>query len=151
MRQAATEDAATLVELMAEFYAESGYVLDRQHASEAFAALLADPRLGRAWLIDLDSVVVGYVVVTFAYGMEYGGLMAVVDDFFVRPESRNLGLGTATLAAVRDSCCQMGVRAIRVEVGGDNAGAQAVYRRTGFTKTSRQLMTLPLAAPTHEQ
>ena len=65
---------------MTDFYAESGYVLDRPHAEEAFAALLGDPRLGRIWLIEQDSASVGYVVLTFVFGMEYGGLMAVVDE-----------------------------------------------------------------------
>ena len=49
MRSATTDDTQTLVDLMAEFYAESGYVLDRPHAAAAFSELLADPRLGRAW------------------------------------------------------------------------------------------------------
>ena len=36
-----------------------------------------------------------------------------------------------------------------VEVGYENAAAQSVYRRIGFEKTDRQLMTLRLADPTH--
>jgi ribosomal protein S18 acetylase RimI-like enzyme len=150
VRRATVDDTETLVELMAEFYAESGYVLDRPHAGAAFSALLADPRLGLVWLIDQDATVAGYIVVTFVFGMEYGGPMAVVDDFFVRPESRNAGLGTAALGQVRDACVAAGVRAVSVEVGGDNAAAQAVYRRTGFAMTARRLMTMALAAPSHE-
>jgi GNAT superfamily N-acetyltransferase len=151
MREAVLEDVRTLVELMAEFYAESDYVLDRGHAAAAFTVLLSDSRLGRVWLIEQAAAAVGYVVVTFVYGMEYGGLIAFVDDFFVRPAFRNAGLGTAALAAVRDACAILGVRALSVEVAGDNAPALAVYRRTGFAMTDRKLMVLALAAPTHEQ
>ena len=151
MREAVLGDVRTLVELMAEFYAESGYVLDRARAGAAFTALLSDPRLGRVWLIEQDSAEVGYVVVTFVFGMAYGGLMAFVDDFFVRPAFRNSGLGTAALAAVRDACALLGVRALSVEVAGDNDPALTVYRRTGFAMTDRKLMVLALAAPTHKQ
>ena len=91
MREAVFGDVRTLVELMAEFYAESDYVLDRMHADAAFTALLSDPRLGRVWLIEQAAAAIGYVVVTFVYGMEYGGLMAFVDDFFVRPAFRTSG------------------------------------------------------------
>ena len=150
MREAGAADVRTLVELMAEFYAESDYVLDRPHADAAFTALLSDSRLGRVWLIEQASADVGYVVATFVYGMEYGGLMAFVDDFFVRPAFRNGGLGTAALGAARDACLVLGVRAMSVEVGGDNDPALAVYRRTGFEMTDRKLMILPLAAPSHE-
>lgn len=72
MREAVLGDVRTLVELMAEFYAESNYVLDQGRADAAFTALLSDPRLGRVWLIKQASAAVGYVVVTFVYGMEYG-------------------------------------------------------------------------------
>ena len=77
--------------------------------------------------------------------------MAFVDDFFVRPAFRNSGLGTAALAAARDVCVMLGVRAMAVEVAGDNDPALAVYRRTGFEMAGRKLIVLALAAPTHEQ
>lgn len=149
MRQASADDLNRLLDLMADFYAESAYVLDRVHAEEAFTALVSDPRLGRVWLIEQGSDDVGYVVVTFVFAMEYGGLTAVVDDFYIEPASRNAGLGTTALAEVRGICAGRGMRAISVEVGHDNAVAQAVYRRVGFLETDRQLMTLRLADPSH--
>jgi GNAT superfamily N-acetyltransferase len=149
MRPAKTDDLQTLLDLMADFYAEAGYSLDRPHAEEAFAALLADPRLGRVWLIEHGAAAVGHVVVTFAFAMEYGGLTAVVDDFYVRPDARGAGLGTAALAEARRACAELGMRAMRVEVGRDNAIAQAVYRHVGFEARDHQLMALPLAAPAH--
>ena len=149
MRPAAAEDLETLLDLMADFYAEAGYVVDRPHAQVAFMALLADPRLGRVWLIEQGSEVVGYVVGTFVFALEHGGVTAVVDDFYVRPASRGAGLGAAALAEVRRACAELGMRAMRVEVGGDNVVAQAVYRHVGFEAVDHQLMTLPLADPTH--
>jgi GNAT superfamily N-acetyltransferase len=149
MRPAKTGDLQTLHDLMADFYAEAGYSLDRPHAEAAFAALLADPRLGRVWLIEHGAAAAGYIVVTFVFAMEYGGLSAVVDDFYVRPEARGAGLGTAALVEARRACAELGMRAVRVEVGRDNAVAQAVYRHVGFEVLDHQLMALPLAAPTH--
>jgi ribosomal protein S18 acetylase RimI-like enzyme len=82
--------------------------------------------------------------------MEYGGLTAVVDDFYVRPEARGEGHGTAALAAVRRACAELGVRALRVEVGVDNLAAQAVYRSAGFELLpDHTLMAAPLAPPAH--
>ena len=149
MRPAEPDDLPKLLDLMADFYAGAGYILDRTHAAEAFTALIADDRLGRAWLIEQGSEAVGHVVVTFVFAMEYGGVTAVVDDFYVRPASRGAGLGTAALAEVRRTCTELGVRAMRVEVGRDNAVAQSVYRHVGFEAVDHQLMALPLAGPTH--
>ena len=149
MRPAETDDLPELLDLMADFYAESDYVLDRPRAARAFADLLADDRLGRVWLIEQGSEAVGHVVVTFVFAVEYGGVTAVVDDFYVCPASRGAGLGTAALAEVRRACAELGMRAMRVEVGRDNAVAQAVYRHVGFEAVDHQLMALPLAGPTH--
>ncbi len=149
MRVATRGDLDTLLGLMGDFYAESGYVLDRPRAAEAFAHLLGDPRLGRVWIVEQGGRDVGYLVLTFVFGMEYGGLMAVVDDFYIRPAWRNAGVGTAALAAVRESCAGLGVRAVSVEVGRENAVARSVYRRAGFSDVDRLLMTLRLGRPTH--
>ena len=40
---------------------------------------------------------------------------------------------------------------MRVEVGHDNAAAQAVYRRNGFSAVDRRLMTAVLAVPSHDE
>jgi ribosomal protein S18 acetylase RimI-like enzyme len=161
MREAGPADVATLVGLMREFYAEAGYELVEERAIAAFDELTGRPELGRVWLIERDGgavapgaagtgEVAGYIVVTFVFAMEHGGLAAVVDDFYVRPEARGEGLGTAALAAVRRACEDLGVRALRVEVGADNAVAQAVYRSAGFEPLpGHDLMQLALAPPSH--
>ena len=149
MRKASSDDVQRLVALMTEFYAEAAYPLNHERAAEAFVALLADNRLGQVWFIQADDHDVGHVVVTFCYSMEYGGLIAFVDDLFIQKAFRRAGLGTAALAEVRVFCAKLGVRAIQVETGRDNAPALALYRRVGFVDTDRLLLSLPLADPTH--
>lgn len=151
MRRAFPNDVPQLVTMMAEFYAESGYPLNHQHATEAFATLLADDRLGHVWFIQADGQEVGYVVLTLCYSMEYGGLSGFVDDLVVQIPFRRAGLGAAALTEVSAFCTELGVRAIHVETGRDNAAAQTLYRRAGFTQTDRELLALRLASPTHEQ
>jgi ribosomal protein S18 acetylase RimI-like enzyme len=144
LRIATAADCADLIELMSEFYAESDYALDSGRAEAAFSELLGDERLGRVWLIECQSEIAGYVVLTLGYSMEYGGRDAFVDDLFVRPAFRGKGLGKMTLAGVRAESERLGVRALHLEVGRDNAGAQALYRQAGFADTARQLLTLRL-------
>ena len=150
MRLADQSDLPALVELMREFYAESGFPLETERARAAFSAVLADPRLGRVWLVEQGGTVAGYVVVTAGFAMEYGGTVGVVDDLFLRPAFRGHGLGTAVLAEVRRACDEFGLRALRVEVGRDNPAAQAMYRSAGLAAVDHQLMTLRLSSPLHE-
>jgi GNAT superfamily N-acetyltransferase len=150
MRQAQLDDIPTLLALMSEFYAESGYELDPSRAETGFTAILSDERLGFVWLIDGETKNVGYIVLTLRFGMEYGGLIACIDDLFVVPQSRNRGLSTAALIQVRDFCKTSGIRAITVEVGFSNGPAQSVYHRVGLIEApDRQLLALALAPPTH--
>jgi GNAT superfamily N-acetyltransferase len=93
--------------------------------------------------------VAGHVVVTFVFAMEYGGVTAVVDDLYVRPACRGAGLGSAALAEVCLVCAGIGMRAMKVEVGRDNAVARSVYEYAGFAEVDRLLMMLQLADPTY--
>jgi ribosomal protein S18 acetylase RimI-like enzyme len=149
IRKGTSDDIPLLVALMAEFYGESGYQLNRERAARAFAELFSDDRFGGVWLIQAEAEDVGYVVVTWGFSMEYGGRYALLDDLFIRSAFRGAGLGKAALMEVRATLQQLGVRALHVEVGPDNTPAQALYRRIGFVSTGRQLLTLRLADPTH--
>ena len=149
MRKASPEDVLLLVGLMAEFYAEGDYPLNRRRAAEGFTTLLNDERLGHVWLIQSGLQDVGHIIVTCCFSMEFGGLIAFVDDLFVQKAFRRQGLGEAALKEARDFCASQGIRAIFVETGDDNTAAQAVYRRVGFVDTERQLLMLNLADATH--
>jgi ribosomal protein S18 acetylase RimI-like enzyme len=143
--RAGPHDCPLLLDLMAEFYAESGHPVDRERARAAFSALLADRRLGQVWLIHADAGPVGYVVLTLGYSMEYGGPDAFVDDLFIQASHRGRGLGKLALAEVRAACIARGVRALHLEVGRENDAALSLYRGAGFVSTGRELMTLRLA------
>jgi GNAT superfamily N-acetyltransferase len=155
VREASIDDIPLLVRLMDDFYAEAGYTLDQAHATQAFATILTDKRLGSIWLIQARQtegrqIDVGYLVLTLKYAMEYGGLVACVDDLFVQTAWRNRGLSTASLSQLLGICGKAGIRAITVETGFNNGPAQKVYRRVGFIEMgNRQLLVLPLASPTH--
>jgi GNAT superfamily N-acetyltransferase len=150
IRAAQQEDLPVLVALMAEFYGEAGYPLPREAAASAFATLLNDPRLGRVWLVQAESVAVGYLVLTVAFSMEFGGLRGFIDDFFVLPTARGRGYGGAALAAVRQACGQLGIRSLLVETGGEGHAARRLYARAGFEENGRVFLTQPLAPPLHE-
>ena len=142
--RATPADLDRLVELMAEFYAETSFPFDRPRSRAAFERLLADPRWGSAWLLRWSGEPAGYFVLTLGYSMEYGGPSAFLDDLFVRAAFRGRGLGRAALAAMRAECEARGVRAVHLEVARDNPAAQALYRGAGFTGRDLDLLTLPL-------
>ncbi len=149
LRRAGPDDLERLVELMTEFYAEAGFPLNPERAAAAFGPLLASGDLGHVWLVHVEGATVGYVVLTICYSMEYGGQVAYVDDLFLQAPLRGRGLGRKALGQVRTTCEELGIRAVHLEVGRENAAAHALYRHVGFVETDRQLLTLVLDSPTH--
>lgn len=116
-----------LVDLMEEFYAESGYALDREWARASFRHFLSDPSLGRAWVLFDGAKPAGYVVLTVRFAMEYGGLEGFIDDLYVRPAYRRHGIARHALNTLFEECRRRGIRAVQVEVGRGNAAANALY------------------------
>jgi GNAT superfamily N-acetyltransferase len=150
VRTARIEDVSALVALMADFYQEAGYSLPRDAAARAFTTLLREPSRGRVWLIEVGIESVGYIVLTLGFSMEYGGLRGFVDDFYVRPDVRGKGLGASALQTLRQTCHDLGVRALLVETGPEDHPARGVYSRAGFEDSGRMLLAQALAPPIHE-
>lgn len=125
-------DIPTLINLMREFYAEGGYVLDEAEGKASFNTLISTPALGGVWLAEIDGEAVGHVVLVVRFAMEYGGLEGYIDDLFVRPSARRQGVGRALLEALFADCRQRGVKALVVEVGQSNHAAQKLYASFGL-------------------
>jgi ribosomal protein S18 acetylase RimI-like enzyme len=147
-RPATHADIATLVDLMAAFHAESRHPLDREQAARSFAALLAHPDRGAAWLVRDGGSVAGHVVLTLRHSMEHGGIEGQIDDLFIVPEHRRGGAATAALGAVIAQCRQRGVLALQVEVGPENAAGHALYSRFGLAlRTGERQVRVGILAP----
>jgi GNAT superfamily N-acetyltransferase len=149
VRPAQLSDVTTLATMMIEFYAEADFALSREAAQHTFEQLIRSPERGCVWILECDAGVGGFIVLTLAYAMEYGGLRGFVDDFFVRPAFRRQGLGALALARVKAHGLATGVRALFVQAGADNDPAMRVYKRAGFTDTGHQLLVQPIASPIH--
>lgn len=150
-RRARRDDVPALVALMVEFYAEAELPLAEVAATNALLGLIDRPDLGEIWLLEENGAPAGHLVLTFGYSMEFGGLRAFVDDFFVRPESRGRGLGKTLLDAVRMACLERDVRALVVETGLEDHPARSLYARAGFVDQGRVLLTQPLTPALHER
>ena|ERR1051326_882681 len=141
-RLAAHTDIVLLLDFMQQFYAIDHYAFDERIARTTLESFIANSSLGRLWLIDEDTLPVGYVAITFGYSFEYHGRDAFVDELFLLASYRNRGIGTLALQFVQQACQELGVKALHLEVERTNHAAQALYRKMGFASHEhRYLMT----------
>lgn len=141
LEPAGNGDIELLATMMREYYACDGLHFDEEVARRAIATILADPSLGRAYLIVENSEPVGYTYLTYGFSLEFAGHFGLVDELYVREEFRGRGIGAAVVRQLEDHCRSLGLAAIRLEVEIENVGAQRLYRRLGFTAHERYLMT----------
>ena len=135
VRRAVPDDLAVLVELVAEYCHADDHQFDREVAVRGLAPLLADDTYGAIWLIDPSTADTadtadGYIVVTWGWSIEIGGLDVVLDEFYVR--SRGQGKGSDALRVVEAECHRRGVRRIFLETELANVGARRLYERHGY-------------------
>lgn len=142
-RAAGISDSGTLLAFMREFYGLEGYGFEEEFMRAALEGMLRDESSGRAWLIFVEEggEPVGYVVVTFGYSLEYGGLNACLDEIYVREVHRGRGLGTGAILFAEEECRSLGVKVLELEVERENTGAQGLYRRLGYEAHDRYLMS----------
>ncbi len=97
--------------------------------------------LGQAWLLWASEKAAGYVILTLGFGFEYRGRDAFIDELYIEPEYRRMGLGRRAMEFVEEEARALGVNALHLEVDRANHPALELYRRTGYADHGRHLMT----------
>lgn len=129
---ATNEHFTRLDALVAAFHAEEGIALSDEARAAGLQPLLDGIPHGVAYLIGPPRAPIGYVVVTFGWSIEFGGMDGFIDEIFIRPGVRGRGIATEVLLALPRALGDAGVKALHLEVALENITAQKLYARAGF-------------------
>ncbi len=131
--------------LIATFHGEEGITLDAAKRRAAIAPLLDGIPHGAIYLIGPPRAPIGYVIVTFGWSVEFGGMDGFIDEIYVRPGVRGRGIANEVLLTLPRSLAEAGMKAIHLEVDTENQSARRLYKRAGFSLRERYaLMTRKL-------
>jgi GNAT superfamily N-acetyltransferase len=144
LRPATEADVAVLAIFMRQLREDDPDegAFDESRSVPAMRRLIAEPSLGRAWIIELDTQPAGYAALTLSFSIEFGGVAAFVDELFVARSLRGQGVGTKTLELVIEEARKLDVSILLLEVTQSNERAKRLYRKSGFTDRGHHLMTL---------
>lgn len=137
---ASSEHLDKLDALVAAFHAEQGITLRDDKRRDGLRPLLEGIPHGVAYLIGPPRAPIGYVIVTFGWSVEFGGLDGFIDEIFVRPGVRGRGIATETLQALPQALAHAGLKAIHLEVDRSDEKTQSLYQRAGFTSRARYML-----------
>jgi GNAT superfamily N-acetyltransferase len=138
-------DLETLLPFVREFWLIERLAFVEPAVRRALGGILGNADFGRVIAIELESLPIGYYVLTLGYSLEYLGRDAFVDELYLREAHRGKGIGSLALAHAAGLCAQLGVGALHLEVDHVNPRARALYERTGFEAHERALMTRKIA------
>ena len=153
IREASTTDTEQMLPLIEAYWRHDDIAgFERARLRRQLEEFLSTPAYGRGWLAGRTGVSVGYLLCTFVYSFEHGGLMAEIDEFFVGAQYRRQGIGQALLAQARSSLAALGCVCLQMQVADGNALARGFYTRHGFEeKTGYRLWLAPLRPePPHQ-
>ena len=126
--------------LVAAFHTEQGITLADDKRREGLRPLLDGIPHGVAYLIGPARAPIGYLIVTFGWSVEFGGLDGFIDEIYVRPGVRGRGIGTETLQALPRALADAGLKAIHLEVDRQDEKTQKLYERAGFRSRARYMI-----------
>ncbi len=140
LRLARPEDLDRLMGLVAAFHTEAGIGQDPDQRREALIPLLEGIPHGCVYLIGPSRAPLGYVILTFGWSVEFGGMDGFVDEIYIRPAIRGRGIATEVLLALPKALAGAGLTALHLEVDRANEAAQKLYLRTGFKPRDRYVL-----------
>lgn len=133
IREAIKEDEADFLAMMKTFY-QSKAVLEtipEAHMKRTFKAIMEKTPYTNAFMLDHLGEMAGYVLVSFTWSNEAGGLVLWVEELFIKAKFRGLGLGGQAIEFIRKRY-EGKAKRFRLEISKDNLAIGKLYRRKGF-------------------
>ncbi len=121
-----------LLPMVAACHDETGRASDEAERRGALTPLLAGSPLGAVWMVGPRSSPIGYVVVSFGWSVAAGGLVATLDDLFVRRGVRGRNVGAEVLLGLLPRLEDAGTRRVDLTLPTDAEGLRRMFGRAGF-------------------
>jgi len=140
LRLARPDDLDRLMALVSAFHAEQGITQDADQRREALLPLLEGIPHGCVYLIGPGRAPLGYIILTFGWSVEFGGMDGFVDEIYIRPAVRGRGIATEVLLELPKALAEAGLTALHLEVDRTQEATQKLYLRTGFRARDRYML-----------
>ena len=126
--------------MVATWHGSRGIAGDEADRRAALLPLLEGSPHGAVWLVGPKMAPVGYIVVSFGWSIELGGLSGAIEEFWIRDAVRRRGMGTEALSTLLKALKEAGVVALSADVEQDNDTALRLCARAGFAPQDSQKM-----------
>jgi GNAT superfamily N-acetyltransferase len=133
VRPATLEDIDSMLPMIEQYWrfeAIAGF--DAARMRGILGRVLEDASLGRAWIATVYGQPAGYLLAVYVFSLEHQGVTAEIDELFIAPQHRKLGLGARMLIAAEMQFRSEGCTNVSLQIGRSNEEARRFYRSHGF-------------------
>lgn len=131
IRPANSADQESVLALLRIYCDEANTPLSDQHLLAGLVPLLTENQHGVV-LVAEEEKIIGYSILTWGWGIESGGMEALVDEMLIHPSRRSEGIGEMLLQATLERAKQAGVKVVFLETEKDNPRSRKLYSKVGF-------------------
>lgn len=136
------DDLDRLMPLVVAFHAGENLDMADDKRRDALVPLLDGSPHGAIYLIGPACAPIGYIVVTFGWSIEFGGLDGFIDEIYIRSGVRGRGVGSEVITSLVAMLKSVGMKALHLEVDPENERALRLYGRCHFKpRSDYQLMS----------
>ena len=120
---------------------EKGIAMSEAKIQSTVLRGITHPGQLRIKIFECNETIVGYALLTFYWSNEYHGVVAILDELYVKPEHRNQGVSTQFINHLSEN---KEYSIIQLEVFKENQKALKLYQRMGFKIVDRLFMNKEL-------
>lgn len=131
IRQANSADQEAVLALLRIYCNEANTPLTDEHLLAGLTPLLSENQHGVV-LVAEEEEIIGYSILTWGWGIESGGMEALVDEMLIHPSRRGEGIGERLLQATLERAKHVGVKVVFLETESDNPRSRKLYSKLGF-------------------
>lgn len=121
--------------MVSDFYASDAVLIHpcEDHFKTTFDELMRSDVYAECYIFELDGSAVGYSLLAKTFSQEAGGTVIWIEEIYVLPEYRGLGIGKAYFEYLIKNRSEK-IRRLRLEAEKENEKAIKLYRSLGFTE-----------------
>ncbi|MCG7497024.1 GNAT family N-acetyltransferase [Vibrio sp. Of7-15] len=138
------DELSPILTLIQELYDFELLSINANDTLPALKAVLDQPQLGHVFQIEMTenkhTELVGYIILTYSFSVEHGGRIALIDQFYIKPDWRSKGIGSIVIPKIEEVITEAGAHALMLETNIGNSGARTFYENHDFIPRRQSCM-----------
>ena len=133
VRKITENDRVEYLNMTKDFYNSDAVLhsIDENNCIKTFDELMRSDEYALCFILEYEDDIAGYALLAKTFSQEAGGMVCWIEELYIKPEYRNLGIGSEFFSYF-DSNVSIGLKRIRLEVEEDNLRAIELYKRQGY-------------------